>query len=221
MEFLDLPVPEFVQGRSMWPLITGERDSIREVTVSSRFPPQMGDFFLGGIPIDKFDPKETPGPTFDGWLSSNRAVDPITLTTERWAYLCAPPGRQSELYDLEGDPRQEQNIVDQQPDVAQRLRRTLLDFLEQNGAPAKRLTPFVEGGPTALMPLDTKLWAIEDDRGLLIGFPSEEGARSRVAWDAPGPKRTPVEMPFGRLLDANPQNLVRNYAQYYWAQDLA
>ena len=82
------------------------------------------------------------GATFDGWVGSDRNVEPSTITDDEWAYLCAPQGMPSELYNLKTDPEQRHNLVDAHPDVAERMRCAWIEFLENHGAPETRIRPF-------------------------------------------------------------------------------
>ena len=212
LEFLDVPVPPEVEGRSFWPLVTGEKESLRDYACSSRFPPSAGDA--------SYTPVE--GAVFDGWVGSGRIIEPSTVTDDQWACLCAPKGRPSELYNLERDPGQERNVIDEHPDVAERMCRAWVGFLEEHAASQARIRPFVEPIGEAHTPTSGKLYAFRDDRGQWIAFPTEREARMRAYRDdAPGPRRQVEEVSFGALLDDNPKNLICLYGQYYWAEDLA
>ena len=212
LEFLDMPVPDSVQGKSFWPLVTGEKDKIHDYAFSSRFPPTAGDASYVAVE----------GAVFDGWVGSGRIVEPSTVTDDEWTYLCAVEGMPSELYNIKEDPDQENNVITQYPDVAQRMRKAWLEFLESHDAPEARTQPFVEPIAEVHTPTTGKLYAFRDDVGQWIAFPTEREALA-VAYreDAPGPKRNVEETTFGAILDDNPKNLVHMYGQFYWAQDLA
>ena len=212
LDFLDVPVPDSVEGKSFWPMVAGDQDSIREAAFSARFPRVFGTRAveaLAGQPGDFL---------FDG-TSTSREVDAITATTERWSYICSPADRPSELYDLEADPGQEQNVAASHPEVADELRGKTLEFLEQHGADAERLRPYTEGSDKTPLPRSTNLWGFRDDQGLWITFINKEQAEQCVDWEAPGPRRTAEETTFGAVLDDNPKNLVR-IGNVYWAEDL-
>ena len=215
LEFLDIPVPDEVQGRSLWPMVTGEKESVRTAAVSARFPQLSRAGTPGRLERDAAQAVFL----FDG-LAPSRGVDAVTVTTEEMAYVCAPAGRPSELYDLKVDPKQEHDLVDQRPEAAAELRKLALDFMREHGAPPGRIQPFErEGGAHVPLPLDTRLWGFRDEQGLWITFPEEEQARMVVTWDAPGPRRAVTETTLGSVLDDDPRSLVR-VGQYYWAQDL-
>jgi len=62
----------------------------------------------------------------------------ITCRTENWKYIHEGVFGQHELYDLDGDPREHQNLVDQRPDVRDRLASHVaehLRHLEETGGP--------------------------------------------------------------------------------------
>lgn len=211
LESLGIPVPSYVQGKSFWPLVSGGK-SAHEYAFSSRFPPTAGDA--------SYHPVE--GAAFDGWKGSDLIVEPSTVTDDRWAYIGAPAGRPSELYDLKADPDQKRNVIGQHPDVAERMRKAWLEFLRAHGASESRVRPFIDARTAVHTPRDSKLFAFRDDRGQWLAFGSERAARQRAhAPNAPGPQRKVEEVTFGQVLDDNPKNLVHHSGQYYWAQDLA
>ena len=212
VEFMEVDVPDQVQGKSFWPLVTGERERIRDYAFSSRFPPTAGSAGYAAVE----------GATFDGWAGSDRTVEPSTVTSDGWAYLAAPAGMPSELYNLHEDPAQTNNVIDQHPDLAQQMRQRWLDFLAEHGAPESRLRPFLDANVALNTPHSGELWAFRDDHGQWIAYPSEREARAAAYREnAPGPQRQVERITFGALLADNPKNLVRLYSQYYWAQDLA
>lgn len=212
LEFMEIPIPGDVQGHSFWPLVTGEKERLRSHAFSSRFPPGAGD--ASYVPVQ--------GAVFDGWVGSDRIVEPSTVTNDEWALLCAPESGASQLYHLPADPAQEQNVISQHPAVAQQMRKAWLEFLEAHGAPQTRLRPFVEGNLAVSTPAGGQLFAFRDDLGQWIAFATETQAR-RAAYhqDAPGSLRGIEEVSFGALLDDNPRNLIFLFGQFYWAEDLA
>ena len=212
LEFMDIPLPSGIQGRSFWPLVTGEQTMLRRYAFSSRFPPTASD------------PTYTPveGATFDGWAGSDRIVEPSTITDDEWTYICAPQGLPSELYNLQGDPGQQRNVIDRNPEVAERMHRAWIKFLTDHRASQARIRPFQEGNVDVQTPAGGTLYAFRDDHGQWIAFPTEREARLAAHREnAPGPAREVKEITFGALLDDGPMNLVHLFSQYYWAQDLA
>lgn len=207
LDFMKLAVPDDVHGRSFWPLVAGKVTRGREYAFSNRYPEKAGT--VGGA-------------AFDGWVGSNRSVEPATITDDAWTLICAPRGLPSELYYLNHDPAQEHNVIEDYPEIAERMYRAWITFLEDHGASADRIRPFVEGESAAPMPPDSTLHAFRDDLGQWIAFPSErEALQAAYREDAPGPRREVQAVTFGDLLEDNPKNLVHLFEQYYWAEDLA
>lgn len=214
LEFLEIPVPPHIEGKSFWPLLTREKKKIHDYAFSSRFPPIAGDAAaLSTMAKDEI---------FDGLASSDRIVAPSTVTNDEWAFICAPKGRSSELYNLKQDPQQEKNVINQCPEVTEKMYKVWLEFLREHGASERRLRPFVEPTGEVHTPTEGKLYAFRNNLGRLMAYPKEQEARMYAYRDdAPGPRRQVEEMTFGALLDDNPKNLVRLYRQYFWAEDLA
>ena len=212
LECMDIPTPAQVEGTSFWPLVTGEADAIHGYAFSNRFPSKSGD------------PTYTPveGAAFDGWVGSDRIVEPATVTDDEWACICAPRGLPSELYHLPSDPDQKNNLVDQHPEVAERMYGAWVEFLRAHGALDTRLHPFVEGDADAHASPGGKLYAFRDDHGQWIAFPTEAQAQhAAYREDAPGLERQVTAITFGDLYADNPKNLIYLLDQYYWAEDLA
>jgi hypothetical protein len=161
------------------------------------------------------------GAAFDGWVGSDRTVEPGTVTSDDWAYICAPYGMPSELYDLNSDPDQQLNVIDQHPRVAQEMRSAWIGFLRSHGAPETRLRPFVEATADAQPTTSGQLFAFRDDQGQWIAFPTEREAKaSAYRVDSPGEPRDVEQITLGALYDDNPRNLVHLSDQYYWTEDL-
>ena len=212
LEFLDVPFPAAVEGKSFWPLLSSGEAVLHEYAFSSRFPPTAND--------PTYTPAE--GALFDGWVGSDRIVEPSTVTDGKWAFIGAPMGMRSELYDLESDPEQEHDLIDAHPDVAKRMRSAWISFLEEHVASEARIRPFVDANVDVHTPTSGVLYAFRDDRGQWLAYPVEHEARAASHRDnGPGPIRDVVEVTFGAVLDDNPKNLVQLNSQLYWAEDLA
>ncbi len=204
LEFMGAPVSEGLDGRSFWPLLRGETAPGRDYAFSNRYPQSLG----------------SQGAAFDGWVGTDRVVEPATVTTDTWTYVCAPEGLASELYHIQEDPEQRHNVIAQHPEVAEDLRQVWLDFMRSHGAPESRVRPFVEGQVDA--PITGELYAFRDDLGQWIAFPAErEAQQAAYREDAPGAKREIRAVTFEQILADNPKNLIHLFAQYYWAEDLA
>jgi arylsulfatase A-like enzyme len=128
LDFLDIPVPETVQGRSIWPMVRGEVDRIHDHAVSGRFP--LGTMY------------SYTAAAFDGWAGPDRIASPLTVSDETWAYVCAPETWPSHLYHLPTDPDQDHDVIDAHPDVAARMHAALMTFMEEMGSPPERIETF-------------------------------------------------------------------------------
>jgi len=60
-------------------------------------------------------------------LDANRRI--ISLRTGKWKYIYAK-GKRDELYDLEDDPKETQNIIDIKPEIAAELRAKIMAHIE-------------------------------------------------------------------------------------------
>ena len=211
LEFLGVPIPPSVQGRSLLPLLDGARQRLREVAVSGRYSR------TAGLPLALA--RQEAASAFDGWAGLERFGEPFTLTTEEWAFICPPGGRRRELYDLRRDPGQTNNLIDARPEVAARLHAALIGWLEEVGAPPERVRAYREGAEAAGgLPPDTPLFTIRDATGRTYAFLDEEHAREALLPDLPAqPVRTAA---FGDLVEREPRALVYVHEQYYWADDL-
>jgi arylsulfatase A-like enzyme len=213
LEFMNIPISDEIEGKSFWPLLRGETASLHEAAFSSRFPP------TGAADDPSYSPEDAT--YFDGWVGSNQMVEPSTVTNDHWAYLCSTIAGQSKLYDLQQDPEQRVNVIDEHPDIAERMHRQWVDFLERHNAPPERVRPFLEPREQPQTRGDSPLFAFRDDLGQWIAFPNRLDAEQHAFHpEYPRPDRKIETITFDRLGNDNPRNLVFLYRQYYWAQDL-
>lgn len=206
LEFMGVEIPQNLDGHSFWPLVEGRSEEGRPYAVSNRFPQVFGG---------------ADGAAFDGWVGTDRVVEPGTVTTDTWTMIIAPQGLPSELYNIAEDPAQMHNIIDDYPEIAEKLRTTWLSFLTSHGASEERLRPFNEGHVPPPAVTQGTLYAFRDDLGQLIGFQTErEAIQAAFLENAPGPRRNVLAMSFDQFLADDPKNLLHLYDQYYWADDL-
>jgi len=135
LEFLGVPIPPSVEGKSLWPLIEGRVDRIRDVAFSGRYSRSFGR-------PDQVARMEADAAQFDGWAGVVRNAEPLTVTTEEWAFICPPADRPRELYHLPDDPGQTRNLIAERPEVAAELHRRLIAFLEEHGADPQRIARY-------------------------------------------------------------------------------
>ena len=128
LEFLDVPIPDTVQAQSIWPVIRGEAERLRDYAFCGRYP--LGTMY------------SYTAATFDGWAGPDRVASPLTVVNEEWAYICAPESWPSHLYRLTEDLDQLHDVAGQYPEIAERMRAALLDFMREMGAPPERMAKF-------------------------------------------------------------------------------
>jgi arylsulfatase A-like enzyme len=209
LEFLDVTPPSGIHGRSLWPLIDGRAERVRDTAFSGRFSRHAG------TPTGP-DPEAA---MFDGWAGGGQLGEPVTVTTEEWALVCPVGVGDRELYHLPSDPAQLRDVIADHPDVARDLHGRLTRFLADAGAPDERIRLYGEPQPRLALRRGARLHAIQDEHGLWLAYPNQAEARSYLT----PALRTPdlVALPFEDLLDRQPRALVSMQGQYYRAEDIA
>ena len=211
LEFLDVPTPADLHGRSLWPLLRGETESIRDFAVSGRYAPLA----LAGQRARAVDAS-----SFDGQAGLQTQGEPITLTTEEWAYIAPPVGLGgAELYHLPSDPDQLQNLIADRSDVAADLHARLTGFLAEHGMEPDQLALYQPNDGTyeqaELLSPRTQLHVGQTGDGVVAAFIDEADARSCF-----GTEEIRVT-PFAELRRDHPRAIIHFDDQYYWAEDLA
>lgn len=214
LDSLGIDMPASMQGRSLLPLIRGENEELRPFAVSGRFSRLIDT----GVRTSLHRPEAA---DFDGSAGLTTPGEPLTITTDRWAYLCPARGNEpEELYDLDGDPGQQINVVDRHPDVATEMRAKLVGFLREAGAPEARIAAYErrQQAGTPLLADQTPLFLIENGSGPRLAWISEAEARSRIDTDIAG---SGIEsMMFGALRSLSEPVLIHIHDQFYAPGDL-
>jgi arylsulfatase A-like enzyme len=205
LEFLGIPAPSDLHGRSLWPAIEGDDAAPRPYAFSGRFSRTAGERI--GRDAERFD----------GWAGGDQAGEPITVTSKEWALICPPGVTGRELYHLPTDPRQERNVLAENPEVAATLHRAFVEFLAEAGAPAERTRLYTEPQPALSLGDGARLFAVCDPNGLWLAYPTEAEAAICLA---SLPPQAIQEMRFGDLLGRQPRALVHLHEQYYRAEDI-
>jgi len=125
LELAEVEIPDTVQGKSLLPLLKGERDIFRDFVITS--PPL-------------YNPGE-PSKIVDDWL---RMVDEphfSTITTPKWTFLYSTKAYPAQLYNIEDDPKESQNIIDKNWHIAKDLHQKFVEFLEKVGTDERHLAP--------------------------------------------------------------------------------
>lgn len=124
LELAKLEIPETVQGKSLVSLLRGEKDTFRDFVITS--PPL-------------YNPGE-PTKIVDDWLRTVEEPHYSTITTPKWTFLYSTENSPAELYDIENDPTESQNVIDKNWQVAEKLHQKFVRFLEKVGTDEHHLT---------------------------------------------------------------------------------
>jgi arylsulfatase A-like enzyme len=111
LELANSKTPPVVQGKSIIPLISGERSNEREIAVSS---------------ASLRNPRMSPWTTITSKDWTLIAANPEAPDTDPWTQKKV----ESELYHLPSDPGQTRNIINEKPQVAEGLNSSLIKFLK-------------------------------------------------------------------------------------------
>jgi arylsulfatase A-like enzyme len=134
-EYLDVPVPDWVEGPSLMPLVEGEADSVRErvfseVTYHAAYEPKRCVRTDRYKYVRRFDDEYTRevGPNTDDGPSKRFLTERGFLERER------PP---EALYDLYHDPNERNNLIDDpgHQDVREALAGRLESWMERTDDP--------------------------------------------------------------------------------------
>ncbi len=115
LELARLEIPETVQGKSLVPLLEGKRDSFRDFVVTS--PPL-------------YNPGES-SKIVDDWLRTVEKPHFSTITTPKWTFLYSTENSPAQLYDIENDPEESENVIAENWQVAQDLHQRFVKLLEK------------------------------------------------------------------------------------------
>jgi arylsulfatase A-like enzyme len=128
LEVLGCDKPDFVEGSSLLPKINDTTVNGREFTVSSIPFANPGD----------------PVRSVDNFLRMLKAPTVTTITSEKFSLLYSPERGRSKLYDLALDPRQQKDIISDQPEVAKELHQYLVKFMRDTHVAEYLLKPRLE-----------------------------------------------------------------------------
>ena len=106
LELMNAPIASRIQGQSLLPLIRGEQKSVRDFAISSLT-----------------------------YVQDAEVRCPTSFRTKDFLYIYGGDEWASELYDLQNDPSESQNIIHSRPDKAKQLHQRYLDFLEDIDCP--------------------------------------------------------------------------------------
>ena len=119
LDALDVPIPDWVQGKSLYSALRGTDRAGRDFTVST-------------VPFADVGQKVK---SVDNVERTLAAFAPTTVSTEEWSLVYSPEPGLSELFHLPSDPGQTTNRISADFSTAQDLHRTLLEFMQEIGVP--------------------------------------------------------------------------------------
>ncbi len=125
LDIMGQDIPEVVQGRSLYPAMQDPRRGGRDFVIST-IP-----FANPGDRVRSVDNVSRP-------LTSGLVT---TVTGGEWSLLFSVEPGQSELYHLPTDPRQQNNVIHQNREVARDLHRSLLGFMRENNVASSLIRP--------------------------------------------------------------------------------
>ena len=128
LDLLDVEIPEFVQGRSLWP-------RMKDASLTGR------DYVVSSIP---FANPGDPVQSVDSLLRTLSDAPVTTITAGEWSLLYSPEEGRSELFNLKSDPRQLNNVIETHLDEAKEVHKLLVDFMRQTNVPYRLLKPRLE-----------------------------------------------------------------------------
>jgi arylsulfatase A-like enzyme len=128
LDLLGMDVPDFVQGRSLAPALRDPSHAGRDYVVSSL------PFANPGDPVH----------SVDNLLRTLTEPPVTTVTSGGWSLLYSPLEGVSQLYHLNDDPTQANNVIEKHMDLARELHRMLVGFMRETQVPDRLLKPRLE-----------------------------------------------------------------------------
>ncbi len=139
-DLLGVSRPSTFQGESWTPLLSGEREQVREFAWSGPAVHHRGRWRPSTITTQEWSlifngPTEQPEPHWSVWaVDGHPRMETIPSESTTPAVTTGP-----QLYHLPSDPGQERNVFDQRPDVARELHGAYIALLERLGVPEQAL----------------------------------------------------------------------------------
>ncbi len=128
LELFDVPVPDWVEGRSLLPAMADAGAAGRDFVVSTV------PFANKGSEVRSVDNVSRP---------LNVAVA-TTVTSDNWSLIYSVEPGLSKLYDLAADPAQQNDLIASRPEMARELHNKLVRFMHETNLPRDLLEPRLE-----------------------------------------------------------------------------
>jgi arylsulfatase A-like enzyme len=144
LELADVGKPDEVniQGGSVVPLVKGEKSKLRDIAVST--PSLMRSVWAGlraTITTDEWALILAPEASIGG--ETEKAE--VTLIVDGEPRVLKPFGRiTTELYNIKSDPKQQENVIAENRDIAEYLRKRFLEFLTYLNASGNAVKPWLK-----------------------------------------------------------------------------
>lgn len=129
IDLAEIEIPKGLHGQSILPAVNGEVDQIRNIAVSSTGSCIVHEGVQKPSWYNLF--KYSPDPEY---------VNYSTITDGEWSLIYASEGGHAELYNLNKDPKQKNNVFSENYDVAKKLQEEYYQFLIKIGASEEQLS---------------------------------------------------------------------------------
>lgn len=125
LELAKVEIPETVQGQSLVALIRGTKRNLHDFVVTSQALYSPGE-------------KTRMVDDLERMIKEGHAS---TITWEKWTFVYTMEGERAELYNMESDPSQSQNVIYDNWQVAKEMHHEFVNFLEKTGTDESKIAP--------------------------------------------------------------------------------
>jgi len=123
LDIMGQDIPPRVEGKSLLPMVKNQSVAGREYVVSAHPFINAGDTLRSVDGVDRLTEKDSTA----------------TVTTDEWSLLYNVEPGLSELYNLKSDPKQEKNLISQNPEKAKELHQLLVRYMRETNLPTRML----------------------------------------------------------------------------------
>jgi len=115
LDLVEVNSPEGISGKSFISVLKGEKETFRDLVITS--PPLYNPGEMAKV-VDQLE-REVKEPL------------PTTITIPGWTLLYSVENRPSELYNIDKDPEQSTNILDNNFEIAKTIHHRFIEFLKK------------------------------------------------------------------------------------------